>query len=97
MKTTLATLAAAALALSATAAQAKSVLVTYDDLDLGSIAGQNVLTQRIDKAAREVCGHKRGGTRNLRFDMETRACFEKAKASAGAEMAARVNGEALGG
>ena len=37
MKTALATLAAAGLALSATAAQAETVHVTYDDLDLGSI------------------------------------------------------------
>lgn len=97
MKTTLAVLAAAGLALSAPAVQAKSVLVTYDDLDLGSVAGQDALSHRIDKAAREVCGHQRGGTRNLRFDMATRACFERAKASAGTEMAARVNDEAMGG
>ena len=38
MKTALATLAAAGLALSATTAQAETVHVTYDDLDLGSIA-----------------------------------------------------------
>ena len=36
MKTALATLAAAGLALSATTAQAETVHVTYDDLDLGS-------------------------------------------------------------
>ena len=46
MKTALATLAAAGLALSATAAQAETVHVTYDDLDLGSIAGQKVLSAR---------------------------------------------------
>ena len=50
MKTALATLAAAGLALSATTAQAETVHVTYDDLDLGSIAGQKVLSARIDRA-----------------------------------------------
>lgn len=97
MKATLAIFAAAGLALSATAAQAETVRVSYDDLNLESAAGQAALDQRIDKAAREVCGHKRGGTRNLRLDQSTRACFEKAKASAGAQMAAHLDRQALGG
>lgn len=97
MKTTLAILAAAGLAVSASAAQAETVQVSYRDLDLGSLAGQNVLAQRIDKAAREVCDHKPAGTRNLRQDMAARACFEKAKAGAGAQVASLVNDQALGG
>ncbi|NIJ62214.1 UrcA family protein [Qipengyuania flava] len=97
MKTALATLAAAGLALSATAAQAETVHVTYDDLDLGSIAGQKVLSARIDRAARKVCGHDRAGTRNLRMDQMTRNCFNQAKAEAGKQFAARVSEQALGG
>lgn len=97
MKTTLAILAAATLTLPAGAAQAESIQVSYRDLDLGSLADQTVLAHRIDKAAREVCGHKPGGTRNLRHDMATRACFEKAKAGAGEQVATRVNDQALGG
>ncbi|MEC8772761.1 MAG: UrcA family protein, partial [Pseudomonadota bacterium] len=94
MKTALATLAAAGLALSATAAQAETVHVTYDDLDLGSIAGQKVLSARIDRAARKVCGHDRAGTRNLRMDQMTRSCFNQAKAEAGKQFAARVSEQA---
>lgn len=97
MKKTFALLAAAGMTLSAGAAQAQSVQVGYDDLDLGSIAGQKVLAKRVDKAARQICGHQRGGTRNLRSDMAARACFEKAKAGAGAQVAARIEEQALGG
>ncbi|MEC9150029.1 MAG: UrcA family protein, partial [Pseudomonadota bacterium] len=69
----------------------------YDDLDLGSIAGQKVLSARIDRAARKVCGHDRAGTRNLRMDQMTRSCFNQAKAEAGKQFAARVSEQALGG
>lgn len=97
MKTLFTTLAAAGLALSATAAQAESVRVTYSDLNLASPEGQKQLSQRIDRAARNVCGHTRGGTRNLQLDRATRACFEKAKADAGAQFASLVSDHALGG
>ena len=97
MKTTLAILASAGLALSASAAQAETALVTYSDLNLDSAAGQKTLERRIEKAAREVCGQWAGGTRNLRSDMAARACFEKAKAGAGAQVASLVDDQALGG
>ena len=43
MNKTLATLAAAGLALTATAAQAENVNVTYSDLNLETVAGQKEL------------------------------------------------------
>ncbi|WP_421993516.1 UrcA family protein [Qipengyuania sp.] len=98
MKTTLVTLAAAAgLALSATAAQAGSVSVTYDDLNLDTEAGQKVLDQRIEAAARAACGldEQRTGTR-LQSNA-ARTCFKEAKANASAQIAARIKSDGLGG
>lgn len=97
MNKTLATLAAAGLALTATAAQAENVNVTYSDLNLNTVAGQKELSQRIDRAARDVCGYgaKRTGTRLP--DLEARACYDMAKAQAGEQVAARVDEQAMGG
>ena len=97
MKTTLATLAAASLALSATAATANEVSVTYQDLDLASAAGQKTLDKRIDHAARTVCGLKLEGKRTVRQESEARSCFASAKARAGEQYAAAADATTLGG
>lgn len=97
MKTTLATLAAASLALSATAANANEVSVTYQDLDLASAAGQKALDKRIDRAARMVCGFKLEGKRTVRQESEARSCFASAKARAGEQYAAAADVTTLGG
>ncbi|MBO6767242.1 MAG: UrcA family protein [Erythrobacter sp.] len=97
MKTTLATLAAAGLALTANAAHANSVNVTYDDLNLATEAGQKVLEQRIESAARSVCGLDRQRTGTRIPDTAARSCYKKAKASASAQVAARIKSDGLGG
>lgn len=96
MKMTL-ILAAAGVALSATAVQAETRTVTYDDLNLATTAGQTALTQRVERAARDVCELQRGGHRNLRQQMAARRCFEATKANVGAQVAARIEDKALGG
>lgn len=97
MKTTLATLAAAGLALSATAAQANHISVPYADLDLASAAGQQALDKRIDRAARTVCGYKLEGKRTVREESDARSCFATAKARAGEQFAAAADAATLGG
>ena len=51
----LAAASAAAIATPA-AAQADSVTIGYGDLNLASRAGRNALDQRVDGAARQLCG-----------------------------------------
>jgi UrcA family protein len=55
---------AAALAIVPAAAQADSVQLKYDDLDLSTAKGQAELSKRVDDAARQVCaaGSVRTGT-----------------------------------
>jgi UrcA family protein len=53
---TIITTAALALFATAAAAQTAQVKVGYADLNLGSAAGQEQLANRIDAAARKVCG-----------------------------------------
>lgn len=97
MRTTLATIAAAGLAISATSVQAKSVSVSYSDLNLGTASGQKALSQRIDKAARKVCGHESQRTGSRLPDHGARACFEEAKTRATEQFAARSDMRAMGG
>ena len=97
MKTTLATIAAIGIALSAGTAHAKSVRVTYDDLNLESVAGQKTLSRRIDKAAREVCGYSYQRIGSLSQQQDARACFKKARAGANEQFATIVESQALGG
>ncbi|MBX7482217.1 UrcA family protein [Qipengyuania qiaonensis] len=97
MKTTLATIAAIGIALTAGTAHAKSITVTYDDLNLGTAAGQKVLSQRIDKAARDACGYSESRTGTRLQSREAKACFEKAKADVSEQFAALVEDQSLGG
>ena len=97
MKTTLATLAAAAVALSASPLAAESINVAYGDLNLASAAGQKTLDGRIDRAARQLCGHNAVGTRSVRENQAAKMCFQKAKAAANEQFAASVTASTLGG
>ena len=56
MKTTLATLAAAAAALSAGPLAAESISVAYDDLNLADPSEMDLFEIRVERAARLVCG-----------------------------------------
>ncbi len=69
----------------ATAGQ--SVVVRYDDLNLGSARGQAMLDQRIVRAAKSVCGVN-DGNHELAQTIESDHCFRTSMASAKLRLAA---------
>jgi UrcA family protein len=87
-----------ALAASATALQAQameesavqasrigtdSVVVSLDDLDLGSAEGRKAMDSRLRAAAKQVCGHEGSRrTGSLSHYAKTRACYKEALADA---------------
>lgn len=97
MKKTLISLAVIGALTATTPAFAENVSIEYQDLNLSSAAGQKVLANRIDRAARKVCGldDQKSGSR-IRSS-KTRKCYEQAKRQATQQMAAIVDDERLGG
>ena len=80
MKTPLIVIAAAlGGSLIAQPALAESVSVQYKDLDLSTTAGQKQLNNRIDTAARKVCGFSQRTTGTRIADQEARTCVADAK------------------
>jgi UrcA family protein len=100
MKTILAMICAAALALPLSAAFAEtqdepaSVTVSYADLDLSDPAARAVLSRRIDAAVRQVCPGARGRT-DLTWSAQRSACRAVARASADRQLAAIYGGGLL--
>lgn len=78
-------------------ADTETVAVRYSDLDLTTDAGRNELDNRLDKAAREVCGMniKRTGTRLS--SREARACYADARQILDRQFATLVQAGARGG
>ncbi len=75
-------LAAAALAASPALAQERDTRTTgvsYQDLDLSTEAGRAELAQRIDDAARHVCGMGERSVGSNIVSRESRDCFRAAK------------------
>ncbi|WP_379553077.1 UrcA family protein [Erythrobacter sp. W53] len=101
MKTPIIALAAASLAITASPALAggdqQTMDIQYSDLNLGSEAGIARLENRIEKAAREVCGVQtvRTGTRLKSLSGER--CVKNAKAQAMKQFASVIERERLGG
>lgn len=95
-KILLATLAltSSVMAIPASAGETK---VTYGDLNLTSIEGQEILEQRIDQAARKVCGYGDLTTGTRAPTPSMRSCYVKARNSARDRMAAIVEEKRLGG
>jgi len=91
--------AAAALATVATATPvlAADVTVTYKDLDLKTPAGQQALTRRLDRAAREACGIDAIATGTRVRSSEAQTCYDQAKARNKAAFASLVDDQHLGG
>ncbi len=92
-------LAASAMTIAPTAALAQegtSVQVTYEDLDLSTEGGVRELENRIDRAAKEICGDTaRTGTRiNNR---EARECVNEIKQQINAQFAELVDNARRGG
>jgi UrcA family protein len=81
------TFTAAALAIAATllpisaanAAEPRSVIVSYDGLDLSSRAGQAIFDRRIEKAVETVCGQL---TNKAMLDGHIRECRQETLATA---------------
>lgn len=95
-------LAAAAIGLAATPAFANparlpAAKVSAAGLDLASPEGQTMLDQRIERAAKQVCGINdiRTGTR-LR-STEARKCYDQAQASARRQVASIMDKQRRGG
>lgn len=65
----------------------RSVIVSYDDLDLSKEAGVAALYRRIEAAANRVCGPK--PTHDLRQFYAQRNCYENAVANAVGEVKVR--------
>ena len=92
---------AAALALAPAVSAAErgqqTIGVSYRDLDLRTDAGQTALDQRIDRAARQVCGVDETtlGTRVRSRDAE--ACYVQAKRQLVEQFAVVVRDAQLGG
>ncbi|MCP5395723.1 MAG: UrcA family protein [Sphingomonadaceae bacterium] len=81
----------------ATPAAAGTMSVEHQDLDLSTAKGQKILQQRINQAAREVCGIDRSRTSSRIQSTEAKRCYAEAKAAANKQFAAVIEEQQLGG
>ena len=79
MKRTTLALAALGALFAAQPAFAESVTISYKDLDLSTAAGQEKLDQRIDAAAKKVCGFNDLTTGTRIPTREARECIADAR------------------
>ena len=88
-----------ALALLAVAApaSAETVKISYSDLNLATVQGQQALETRIDRAAKKVCDYDRIATGTRFRSSAAVQCYEQAKLSAARQMAVAVSDARLGG
>ena len=103
MKTWTLTIAAAAVGFAGIATPAmadtpekKTASVSYAGLDLNTIEGQELLEQRVEIAARRVCGYDRAPT-GTRMRSDARECLAKARASGRQQVAAIIEDQRRGG
>ncbi|HEX7711665.1 MAG TPA: UrcA family protein [Sphingomonadaceae bacterium] len=89
--------AAAGALLAAQPAIAESLAVPYDDLDLSTPQGQKKLEQRIDKAAKQVCGVNSAVTGTRLPSPEAHECVKQAKQEIGRKLAALFDRQKAGG
>lgn len=86
-------ISALAISVPASASPSQGAAVTYDDLDLSSEAGRVELSQRFDKAAREICKAGDG-----KLTGRARYCYENTSRSLQTRVAAIIaKHEARGG
>lgn len=97
MKTPLLALAASLAVLTTVPASAESITIRYRDLDLGSPAGQAALAQRIELAARKVCGLDEPRTGTRLAPLKDMKCYRQAKAQAKQQVAAAIMAQQRGG
>lgn len=83
LKTVSMALAGAALlaspAVAATETEQRTTGVSYQDLDLSTEQGRKELNDRIEDAAKEVCGYGERATGSNMTSTESRRCFRDAK------------------
>jgi UrcA family protein len=93
----LALAATAALAVPAAAeTQTATRGVQYKDLDLSTEAGQKELENRLDTAAREVCGMNERYVGSRVVPRESRECYKDAREQLGAQISKLVKKDAAG-
>jgi len=101
MKTPLIALAAAATALTATPALAgeteRNMVVSYQDLDLSTEAGQKTLQSRINAAAKKFCGVGAIQTGSRVTSKASTKCFKEARRLANQQFAVILDDARLGG
>lgn len=97
-------IATAALGLAFTASPAlagsneyQSMDVSYAGLDLSTIEGQRLLEQRVEIAARKVCGYDDRQVGTLIRSKEVRDCVANARASARQDVATILQERQRGG
>lgn len=100
MKTLAIASATIALAFTATPAFAEepaSVSISVKDIDLGTADGQRELENRIDNAARAVCGFDEIRTGTRIRSLSARQCVEKARADVAKQVATLIQDQQRGG
>jgi UrcA family protein len=70
--------------------------VQYKDLDLSTEAGQKELENRLDNAAREVCGMNDKYVGSRVVPRESRDCYKDARQQLGAQLSKLVKKDAAG-
>ena len=91
-------LAAAVVAMPATAAdEPPKIGVRYGDLDLTSEAGQRQLDQRLERAAREVCGMNEKVTGSHLRSQNARDCYREARRNLDQQYAQLITRKSAGG
>lgn len=97
MKRILFMAAAIGLAIPAAPALADEVTVKYDDLALSTPAGQRILEQRINAAARKACNADEIRTGTRIASKEATRCVADAKRQVTRQVAALIEQQRLGG
>lgn len=96
-RTTLTIAAALGMAVAAQPALAEAVAVTYQDLDLGTEQGRQELDNRIDSAAKKVCGYDEVRTGSRTISKDARNCYNQARKELQERIAALTAKKAAGG
>lgn len=71
--------------------------VSFAGLDLATVEGQRMLDQRVERAARAVCGYDELGVGTRIRSNESRECLVKARASAKQQVATIIEDQRRGG
>ncbi len=75
----------------------RSIAVEYSDLNLASAKGQKVLSERLNRAARAVCGMDEQTTGSRLPPLGAVACYDETRTRMNADFAALISEERRGG